>query len=111
MPRVGEMSTSKTLNLRRAERDQLLVRVVLLLEQDERIAAAWLSGSLGRGTEDAWSDLDLWVVVADEHLDAVLDARRESVSLLARPLVILDVPGNGPKGGGFFSVVYEGQVC
>src|SRR4051812_13184180 len=44
----------------RAERDTLLRRVQQALERDPRVAAAWLFGSLGRGSEDALSDLDLF---------------------------------------------------
>ena len=48
------------------ERDALLGRAVALLEGDERVVAAWLAGSLGRGGGDALSDIGLWVVCADE---------------------------------------------
>ncbi|HEV2065959.1 MAG TPA: nucleotidyltransferase domain-containing protein, partial [Thermomicrobiales bacterium] len=57
------------------QRDDLLVRVEDALRSDERVVAAWLAGSFGRGTEDAWSDLDLHVVVRDDALAGWLGAR------------------------------------
>lgn len=44
---------------RQAERDALLRTIEAALRADERVVAAWLVGSLGRGTADALSDLDL----------------------------------------------------
>ena len=49
----------------RRRRDDLLGRLLIIIQQDERVRAAWLSGSFGRGMEDDWSDLDLHVAVAD----------------------------------------------
>src|SRR4029077_6324408 len=37
---------------------------------DDRIVSAWLSGSLGRGEGDAWSDVDVTCVVDEEDLAA-----------------------------------------
>ena len=51
----------ENLKTRAAERDALLARAVERLQADARVGAAWLFGSLGRGEEDALSDLDLWV--------------------------------------------------
>lgn len=34
-------------------------------EQDERVRASWLGGSLARGNGDDWSDIDLHLAVAD----------------------------------------------
>lgn len=39
-----------------------------LLQQDERVLAIWLTGSLGRGVGDRYSDVDLRVAVRDEAL-------------------------------------------
>lgn len=46
-------------------RTDLLEGITRALRADERIAAAWLSGSFGRGEETWLSDLDLHVVVSD----------------------------------------------
>lgn len=46
-------------------RAELLEGITHALREDERIVAAWLSGSFGRGEETWLSDLDLHVVVSD----------------------------------------------
>lgn len=55
--------------------------------------AVWLTGSLGRGAGDAWSDADLLVVGGELPLaDAVLT---------------LEVPQNGPVGGRYVGAMYD----
>ena len=44
----------------------LTTRLREVLAADERIESAWLSGSFGRGAGDAWSDIDVVTVVAEE---------------------------------------------
>lgn len=61
---------------------ELFDRIVMVLRNQEQVAALWLSGSIGRGVADAGSDLDLiitlrgpaddWLVKADALL-AVLE--------------------------------------
>jgi nucleotidyltransferase-like protein len=46
------------------ERDTVLERALELFEEDTRIEAAVLTGSLGRGAGDRWSDIDLLGVLA-----------------------------------------------
>jgi len=50
----------------------LLERAQRVLGGDDRVLSVELSGSVGAGTADAWSDLDLSVVVAAEHHEAFL---------------------------------------
>jgi predicted nucleotidyltransferase len=57
-----------------ADRDAVLDRAVHLLSEDDRVEAAVLTGSLGRGTGDRWSDIDL---------DAVITAGAESATVAA----------------------------
>jgi predicted nucleotidyltransferase len=55
-----------------SDRDATLVRVLELLEADPRIEAAMVTGSLGSGREDRWSDIDVATIVADaEDCEAV----------------------------------------
>lgn len=53
-------------------------QVIRLLEDafrnDPRVYALWLEGSDGLGRSDAYSDLDVWLDVADGDEQAVLDA-------------------------------------
>jgi predicted nucleotidyltransferase len=48
-----------------SERDAALARALKLLEADPRLEAAVVTGSLGGGREDRWSDFDVVGVVAD----------------------------------------------
>lgn len=50
--------------------EDLLARLVALLEAEPLVLGAWLYGSHGRGEADAYSDLDVWVVTGD--VDALL---------------------------------------
>ena len=47
-------------------------RALAVLGADERVASVAIGGSVGSGTADAWSDLDLEVVVVAEHHAAFL---------------------------------------
>ena len=51
-----------------AAQKALLERLIQVLEGDERVESAWLSGSFGRGDGDAWSDIDITAVVDEEDL-------------------------------------------
>jgi len=50
-----------------SDRDAALPRVLELLEADRRVDAAVVTGSLGSGREDRWSDIDITSVVADSE--------------------------------------------
>jgi predicted nucleotidyltransferase len=50
---------------RQANRDAALERALEMLANDERVEAVLLTGSLGRGQGDRWSDIDLDAVVGD----------------------------------------------
>ncbi|MEJ7839039.1 MAG: hypothetical protein WKF81_09495 [Thermomicrobiales bacterium] len=58
------------------------------LRADHRIAAAWLSGSQGRGTEDDWSDIDLHVAVFDECYEGFLLQRQNLYRRIGDPNLI-----------------------
>lgn len=64
-----------------ADRDTMLAHIVPALQNDERFAAAWLSGSYARGEQDDLSDLDIRIVVADKYADQICTVQWES----ARP--------------------------
>jgi predicted nucleotidyltransferase len=51
-------------------------------EQDERVVAAFLGGSLATGKADQWSDLDIYVITIDEaYIDFLADLRAFVVRL------------------------------
>lgn len=104
------MSTNEHLKPLLAGREALLQEATALLEGDERVVAAWLHGSLGRGAADEWSDIDLWVVVADSYIEEICVGRRDYVAALGKPLLVVDAPQNAPAGGAFLTVLYEGSA-
>jgi hypothetical protein len=58
-----------------------------------RAEGVWLVGSLGSGTGDEWSDVDIVVVGGAPALDGTL--------------LTLEMPGNGPVGGGYVGAMYD----
>ena len=104
------MSAADRLQLRKQEREALLHRAIELLQQDGRVVAAWLFGSIGRGEDDGLSDLDLWVVVADEYSRFINAGRREYAAELAPPVLLLEAPQNAPEHGAYLLALYAGQA-
>ncbi|HYP40620.1 MAG TPA: nucleotidyltransferase domain-containing protein [Chloroflexia bacterium] len=102
------MSGVESLQIRHEERAALLQRAIEVLTEDRRVVAAWLFGSLGRGDADDLSDIDLWLVVADEHMEDMRSTRREYICSLGKPLLIEDAPQNAPPGGAYLLVLYGG---
>lgn len=72
----------------RRKRTTIFERVVEMTRADQRIAAAWLSGSQGRGTEDDWSDIDLHIAVHDANYEAVLRERQALYRKIGDPTLI-----------------------
>jgi predicted nucleotidyltransferase len=97
------------LDIRLYEREVLLKRAIRFLKRDERIVVAWLFGSLAGNDGDEFSDIDLWVVVADEHMEVVRAERREYVAGIGKPLLIEEAPQNAPTGGAYLLVLYGGE--
>jgi len=60
-----------------AERSMLLDRLDAGLRRDERIVAAWIGGSIGRGEMDDLSDIDIHRAVED-HRCAELNTQRRA---------------------------------
>jgi len=90
------------------QRDALFARIRENLEADHRVVAAWLAGSFGRGTEDAWSDLDLHVVIRDDALAPWLRERERWFARLGRPLMVMPSPAS--ERGDWQGVVFAGPV-
>lgn len=99
---------TQALSRRIAEREALLQRSIASLNGDERVDAAWLFGSMGRGDADALSDLDLFVVVADAHLDSVIAERPQFMAAQGDLLLVLEAPQNRPPGGAYNMAIYAG---
>lgn len=61
----------------------LIDAAIAAIQVDQRIESLWLSGSLGAGTGDEWSDVDLVVVVrGDEDPMSVADAYASDLDVI-----------------------------
>ena len=60
-----------------------------------RVVAAFLGGSHVAGTDDEYSDLDLYLVVGDEDYDAFFAERRAFLGHIGEPVFLEDFSGFG----------------
>ncbi|HTR61175.1 MAG TPA: hypothetical protein VMH37_05685 [Candidatus Binataceae bacterium] len=74
-------------------RDALIGRVVTLFSSDPRYPAGWLEGSLADGSADPYSDIDLYLLVADNAWDEVWNNRRAVVEEIAPILAATEIMG------------------
>jgi predicted nucleotidyltransferase len=56
-----------------SEPDAMVERIAGILQEDERVRAAWLCGSRARGTDDEYSDIDIWLVVRPADFAQFID--------------------------------------
>lgn len=66
--RRSDTSTDAAIGQLPAGYRPLLDRFVTICEDDDRVRAVWLGGSLARDDADPSSDLDVMIAVADEHV-------------------------------------------
>jgi predicted nucleotidyltransferase len=78
-----------------------------ILEADRRVAAVLITGSLGRGTSDQWSDVDLSVILAPATAARVIADRETFVHSLGECLLVYDSPWNAPDDGAQTNVLYD----
>jgi hypothetical protein len=77
-------------------RDRLLDHVLGLLEADPAVAGVALVGSLGRGQEDNWSDIDLLILASDHFIGQFMND--PAASPWARADLRSDGRHNSPAG-------------
>ena len=104
------MNTNDLLSIRERERNLLLDRITKILERDQRVIAAWLSGSLSRGDGDGLSDIDLHIVVTDESIRDFIENRRAYAGLSTQPVLFLEAMQNAPPGGAYLLALYPGEI-
>ena len=95
----------------REQRDDLLGRILTDLRGDDRVQAVWLGGSLGRGTADDWSDLDLGCVIRDDQFADLLDDMDALYRRVGTPVLV--GPPQNRQGGGpgrSQSVLFAGPI-
>lgn len=89
------------------EREELLKQIVQFLQNDSRIVAAWLFGSLGRHDADEQSGIDIWVVVEDQYLREIVEQRHQFVAQGSEPIFFVEAPQNAPQDGGYLMAFYN----
>jgi len=87
----------------------ILRRVVAVCRTDERVAAAFLGGSLARGAGDAYSDLDLNVITADAAYDDFFAGRAAFIRQLGEPVFLQDATIDGADF--VFFTLQDGTEC
>lgn len=104
--RVGEVSTAlsaavESLRPLPVGYQALFARLLTVTEPDQRVRGLWLSGSVGRGTADAGSDLDVVVTVADASFQDFCAGWRDWLASITATIIARDIPG---VPGAFYSV-------
>ena len=79
MPAMDDLQLSSAQRL-------VVERFAALSHGDDRIRAAFIGGSHARGGADEHSDLDLFLIVAADHIGAMRDARADLLLRLGEPL-------------------------
>jgi predicted nucleotidyltransferase len=51
----------------------MVKRIAEILQEDERVRAAWLCASRARGSHDEYSDIDVWLVVRPADVAQFID--------------------------------------
>ncbi len=70
-------------------------RFVAAGQVDERVIAAFISGSYARGTTDIHSDLDFGLIITDEAYDHFFTGSEAFIRLLGEPVFLEDYNGDG----------------
>jgi hypothetical protein len=103
------------------DREDFLRRIVDALAPDPRFAAAWLTGSYAKGEQDAFSDIDITLVVSDEYQDTLCarpwtvspqttKERHDLFTAFGEPAILHENNHNAPEGGTFTFVAYAGSA-
>lgn len=81
-----------------AHHQDIIDRITAILEEDNRVVAAWLEGSIARREADDYSDIDLWVCVKDRVFTEWIDEREQFAAQIGPVLSIL-YPYNMAQNG------------
>ncbi len=76
-----------------ARRRDTIEKASAVFSRDPRVLAGWLEGSLADGSADSFSDIDLYLCVADGAWDEVWPTRRDLIGRVAPILAAADVMG------------------
>lgn len=102
-------ATANALREHREDRAALLASLTASWQSDAPIRAALLWGSFGRGEADDLSDLDPWLLVADDAAAEMGPYLRQYAEQAGSLVLAKDTPQHAPPGGGFVSFLHEGR--
>jgi hypothetical protein len=78
-----------------------------ILSEHAFVSGAWLVGSLGRGTADAYSDIDLIVAVDPDTPQQLFDTPFTVLGLPGTVLFTRAKPRNAPDGGAYLAICID----
>ncbi|MCW4055236.1 MAG: nucleotidyltransferase domain-containing protein [Candidatus Bathyarchaeota archaeon] len=90
---------------RKVTRGAIVEVLARALEPLDYAYAFWEGGAAALGRLDEWSDIDLYLVVDDDRVDAAFQAAEEALASLSPIAAKLDVPH--PPGAGIFQAFYK----
>ena len=102
-------SVADALREHREDRAALLASLTDFWRSDARIRAAYLWGSFGRAEADDLSDLDPWLLVADDAAPLIEPVLRKYAAQTGSLILAKNTPQHAPPGGGFVSYLHEGR--
>lgn len=106
---IVDPAVAAALREHREDRTALLGSLTASLRRDSRVRAAWLWGSFGRDEADDLSDLDPWLIVADEAAAEMGPTLRLYAEQTGSFISGGEAPQNAPPGGGYFGSLHEGR--
>ncbi|MCO5217918.1 MAG: NUDIX domain-containing protein [Thermomicrobiales bacterium] len=81
--------------------DQLPEAIVETLKKRPEVTAIWLAGSRGRGTNDEYSDIDIWVAIDDDAIAEVVADPLAYVHEITPTIMHVVAPEIAPSAGAF----------
>jgi len=85
----------KHTNTTTPELQETLQRFGQACKDDDRVVAAFVGGSVAKGSADRWSDLDLYAIIADKCYDCFFAERQDFICHLGTPVYLDDFDGFG----------------
>lgn len=88
----------------------LVDKIIQILDEDPRVLAVWLEGSIARGEDDDLSDIDLWISVKDRNFSTFIEEREVFAAKLGPVLSILyPKTEDQPEDLDSFQIILEDQ--
>ena len=90
------------------DREEILEKLKKLFKTEA--IEAHVFGSLARGSQDAYSDIDIWFTFKDDDIKEILKNRLKYYNSVGEVLQICEPPQNAPIGGVHSSIIYKTEA-